>query len=313
MLNTPIYKLDENENKLYIKRDDLLPFSFGGNKARKAEKFFNEIDKGKYDSVVTYGSGSSNHGRIIANMAKARDLECIIISPEEASEETFNTEIMRYLGAKIIVTPAPYVAKTIDDLLLELNSKGRKPYFIQGGGHGNLGTQAYVDCYGEIKEYERKESINFDYIFLASGTGATQAGLVCGQLINADNRSIVGISIARKNPRGRDVILNSIKEYLESEHLEIDPSKIEQKTIFTDEYICGGYGKFNLEIERVIETSYKKYGLPLDPTYTGKAFSGMLSYVKDKGLIGKNILFIHTGGTPLYFDYLRGVSDVEND
>lgn len=313
MLKTPIYKLEDNENKVYIKRDDLLPFSFGGNKARKAEKFFEEIDKGNYDCVVTYGSSSSNHGRIIANMAKARELECIIISPQEASKETFNSEIMRYLGAKIIVTPVTEVAKTIDDLLFELESNGKKPYFIQGGGHGNLGTQAYVDCYEEIREYEKDNAIKFDYIFLASGTGATQAGLVCGQLINNDNRNIVGISIARQNPRGRDVVVESIRDYLQSRKIEIDSSRIEEKSIFTDEFICGGYGKFNSKIERVIETSYKKYGLPLDPTYTAKGFFGMLSYIKNKKILGKNILFIHTGGTPLYFDYLRGVSDVEND
>ena len=37
MENTPIQFLDtEQENALYIKRDDLIPYSFGGNKARKA-------------------------------------------------------------------------------------------------------------------------------------------------------------------------------------------------------------------------------------------------------------------------------------
>lgn len=34
-------------NKTYIKRDDLIPLSFGGNKARKAFNFFREIDAGE--------------------------------------------------------------------------------------------------------------------------------------------------------------------------------------------------------------------------------------------------------------------------
>ena len=47
MENTPIQFLDtEQENALYIIRDDLIPYSFGGNKARKACLFFEEIDKG---------------------------------------------------------------------------------------------------------------------------------------------------------------------------------------------------------------------------------------------------------------------------
>lgn len=63
-------------------------------------------------------------------------------------------------------------------------------------------------------ENEQKHSIHFDYIFFASGTGTTQAGLVCGQIMNHDKRNIIGISIARKNPRGRDVVIKSIREYL---------------------------------------------------------------------------------------------------
>ena len=45
-------------------------------------------------------------------------------------------------------------------------------------------------------------------------------------------------------------------------------------------------------------------GLPLDPTYTGKAFRGMLDYLDDRGVRGKSVLFLHTGGTPLFYDYL---------
>lgn len=42
--NTPIvYMGMEQGNKLYIKRDDLVPYSFGGNKARKGVLFFEEI------------------------------------------------------------------------------------------------------------------------------------------------------------------------------------------------------------------------------------------------------------------------------
>ena len=42
----------------------------------------------------------------------------------------------------------------------------------------------------------------------------------------------------------------------------------------------------------------------LDATYTGKAFCGMLDYIQKERLTDRNILFIHTGGTPLFFDYL---------
>ena len=75
--------IQQVKENLYIKREDLIPYSFGGNKARKGLLFFKEIDKGGYDCVVTYGSSHSNHCRIIANMAAARKMKCYLISPRE--------------------------------------------------------------------------------------------------------------------------------------------------------------------------------------------------------------------------------------
>ena len=110
---TCIHRLgDYNSNFICMKREDLIPFSFGGNKARKAKYFFDEIDRGNFDSVVTYGSGSSNHCRIISNMAKQRGLECYIISPKEAFEETFNQSMMNLFDAKIQVVSVNEVSDT---------------------------------------------------------------------------------------------------------------------------------------------------------------------------------------------------------
>ncbi len=303
---TPLYKLtDYKSNSIYIKRDDMLPFSFGGNKARKAINFFKEIDEGGYDAVVTYGSSSSNHCRIISNMAVARNMPCYIISPEEASEPTYNSKMMELFGAEITTVPVSEVSDMIDNKMAELKVIGKKPYFIPGGGHGNLGTQAYVDCYDEICTYEKLNNLYFDYIFFASGTGTTQAGLVCEQLMRGDKRKIVGISIARKNPRGRQVVLASINEYLDEKHCDIPDNVIDAATVFVDDYIGDGYGKENIAITHTINQMLRQHGIPMDSTYTAKAYTGMLDYIDDN-IKNKNILFIHTGGTPLFFDDLRG-------
>ncbi|MBR4587115.1 MAG: pyridoxal-phosphate dependent enzyme [Lachnospiraceae bacterium] len=292
-------------NDLYIKREDLIPFSFGGNKARKAELFFKEIDKGGYDCVVTYGSNSSNHCRVVANECCRRGIKCYIISPEEASVPTFNSKMMELFGAEITTVPVSAVHDTIEAEIRELKESGKDPYFIEGGGHGNIGTRAYVQCYQEIRDYEEDSHVHFDYIFFASGTGTTHAGLVCGQLLNRDDRLIVGISIARKNPRGRDVVIQSIWDYMGERASE---ETIQSATIFVDDY-TSGYGKDDQRVTKIIESVMKNYGIPLDATYTGKAFMGMTEYIKD--IKNRNILFIHTGGTPLFFDALNKNSSLE--
>lgn len=298
MNKSPIQQIETN---LFVKREDLIPYSFGGNKARKGFLFFEEIDNGDYDCVVTYGSSHSNHCRIISNMAAERQLKCVLICPKESSSATYNSKLMDTFGAETVTVPVELVHDTIENTLNELIADGKKPYFIPGGGHSNIGTQAYMECYEEIRNYESENNIFFDYIFFASGTGTTHAGLVCGQIKYRDDRKIIGISIARKNPRGRNVVLDSIREYMPG----ISEDEVQEKTIFLDEYIGDGYGVDDAEIIKTIKDSMIKYGIPLDSTYTAKAFLGMKKYLAEKQIKEKNILFIHTGGTPLFFDDLR--------
>lgn len=302
--NAPVQKLNIrfNYNDIFIKRDDLIPFSFGGNKARKALLFFEELEKKSCNCVVTYGSSSSNHCRIVANIAAAKGLKCIIISPNETNKITYNSKMMKLFGAEIVRCKISEVKDTINQTLNKLVDKGLKPYFIQGGGHGNLGTKAYVKAYEEIKKFEIENNIYFDYIFHTSGTGTTQAGLICGKLINRDERQIIGISNARKNPYGGQVVLDSVNSYLESIEFESVGSGVIN---FIDDYVLDGYGAYDNKIIDLIRDVLTKEGIPLDTTYTGKGFWGMKEYIKENQIAGKNILFIHTGGTPLFFDDLE--------
>jgi D-cysteine desulfhydrase len=301
---TSIQKLNGklNGNTVFIKRDDLIPFSFGGNKVRKALLFFKEIEAQSYDCVVTYGSSSSNHCRIIANFAVAKGMKCVIITPIETSKITYNSKMMELFKADIINCKISEVKATIDKTIGDLMHEGYNPYFIQGGGHGNTGTKAYVLAYDEIRDYEFENKTHFDYIFHTSGTGTTQAGLICGQLINKDKRQIIGISNARKNPYGGQVVLESVNSYLKS----IGEESVSAELInFIDDYVLDGYGSYNSEVLDTIKKILINEGIPLDITYTGKAFWGMEKYIKKKEITGMNILFIHTGGTPLFFDDLE--------
>lgn len=310
---TPIVEMSGGygENRYYIKREDMIPFSFGGNKARKAAEFYKEIKACGADVVMTYGSNSSNHCRIIANMAASMGIACHIISPEENRERLYNTRLVEDFGAAVETCPVTEVSGTIDRRMETFRQEGRNPYFIMGGGHGNPGTHACVNTYREIAAYERQEGISFDYIFHASGTGTTQAGLVSGKLLSdaerkesgqpAGGQKIVGISIARAQERGREVVRQSIEDYLGARYAELYR---EEELVFTDEYCMGGYGKYTPEVAETIKEVMERDGIPMDTTYVGKAFHGMRRYVEAHRLQGKNILFIHTGGTPLYFDLL---------
>lgn len=312
--NTPIQKLNSFEkNNVYIKREDFIDLAFGGNKARKIEYFAKDIANKGCNYIVTYGSSQSNHCRVTAAIAAKLGIKCLLILANDSKlEYSGNYFLYDLFGAEVLFTDVSEVSITIDKTMKRLKKEGYNPYFITGGGHGNLGTQAYVDAYQEIKNQTKDLDLEFDYIIFASGTGTTHAGLAIGSQINKDKTQIIGISIARREERGKEVILESIKEYCKEAKLDINISK--EEINFIDDYIGSGYADIYKEILQTIKYISQKENIILDPVYTGKAFYGMLDFIEKNNIKGKNILFMHTGGAPLLFKYaneFKGLQDTE--
>ena len=295
--STPIQKIEWKDcnSNIYIKRDDLIGFSFGGNKARIAAEFIRDMKEKGCDCMIAYGSIQSNMCRAAANMCSSEGILCYVVtalSEGEVPEATFNSRMVEAFGARIRYCRKDNVAGTIEHLMDELEADGYRPYYIFGDiyGRGNESTaaSAYEKAYAEILEY-MKRNVQFDRIFLASGTGMTQGGLLLGQRKYGGKSVITGISIARDREKGKA----SVTRYSGLSEQEIE---------FYDDYRCGGYGLYDADVEAVVSDMLKINGIPMDTTYTGKAFCGMLKWLKKYGNDIENVLFIHTGGTPLFFD-----------
>lgn len=312
---TPIYKIVDRKqsgNQLYIMREDLLPFSLGGNKVRIANAFFEDMQKKGCDVMIAYGNVRSNLCRVIANECFRKKIPCYMICSFEEGEseekETSNSRLMQMLHVKIVKCRKNEIAQTVERTMKQIEQEGQKPYYIYGNkfGTGNEGVSAsaYAKAYQEILNFEKEQEVSFDYIFHASGTGATQAGLTCGHLLANDSKKIVGILISsREYERALSIIETGMREYLKGLGKEL--SLEDQKEIhLAGEYTKGGYGQYDEEIEQCIREEFALNGVAMDGTYTGKAFLGMEHYIEDHKISGKTILFIHTGGTPLFYDWL---------
>lgn len=301
-IKTPVIQIPDEKNSIYIKRDDLFPFSFGGNKVRIALEFINDMKKQGKDCIVGYGNARSNLSRALANLCYQFKIPCHIISPADEDGtriDTYNSKMVLSCDAKFHYCRKTNVKETVESVLNDIRKEGLKPYYIYGDstGKGNEHTPmlAYVKLYEEIKG-------QYDYIFLATGTGMTQGGLLAGKAINNGTEKIIGISVARSAAQEIEVLLKSLECF--SDRIQ----KIENYEInVEDAYLCDGYGTYNRQIEKTIHQQLTCNGMPLDPTYTGKAFWGMQDYLNRKCITGKKVLFIHTGGTPLFFDYMNGI------
>ena len=200
------------------------------------------------------------------------------------------------------------IADAVRHAMAELTEKGFRPYYIYGNefGQGNEwpSMKAYEEAYEEILSWEKKSGTKLDYIFLASSTNATQSGLMTGKFKNGSDCNIVGISVSRNEKRGKEVIRNNLIEYTDRFSVEL-PEGWEKEIFFTDGYMEGGYGAWSDQVAETIRKVYETDGVYLDMTYTGKAFHGMMNYIRENNIREKNILFLHTGGLPLFFDFLE--------
>lgn len=287
------------ENNIYIKREDKLPYSFGGNKVRFAEAFLKDMKRKGKNAIITYGSKSSNLCRVMAQLCYDNNIPCAVVYSEKSNEQTNNSRIVSSLNVREYLCDKSSVAESVSRAISDFEKDGLCPYYIYGNtkGEGNelVPVTSYKAVYDEITEFEKENRTQFDYIFLATGTAATYSGLLCRATQLKQNRNIIGISIARDAKKCRNVISNNLNLYFQKD--------ANANILITDDYLLGGYGKTSEDELNLVDFVFDNYNIPLDPTYTGKAFFGMKSYLADNHIKNKNILFIHTGGYPIFCDY----------
>lgn len=305
-LPTPVQYLGRGPagQHLYIKRDDLAGPAFGGNKARILSVLLEDMRRQGGNCLVSYGSTRSNLNRTAACLCRRLSIPCAVITPqetEEEEEETFNSQMVRQMGVRQVRCRKTQVAETVDEVMEACTSRGYRPYYVYGNRYGTgneaVVRRAYRQAYREIRGWEEAEGVRLDAIFLASGTGMTQGGLLAGRQEMGGSEQIIGISAARDKEAGTAGVVR----YAGSAAAE--PEEVQ----FLTEYRCGGYGRYDASVEAAVQMAMERYGIPLDPVYTGKAFAGMLDVLSRGGCRMEHVLFLHTGGLPLYFDYLKSL------
>lgn len=278
---------------LFYKRDDLFALSGGGNKARKLAYILKSTRAKGCKAIVTTGSNQSNHIRAAALFAVRLGWKLIcIIHDTQPKRYEGNLKLVELCGAELRFVQKTDVKAEMDKAMIELRKAGYKPFYIWGGGHCVEGAFAYYEAVSELKG--QLHGIIPHYIFVASGTGTTQAGIEVGVRRFLPQCKVIGISIARKAARGKEAILQSMKElntYLGN------PISLPDDIVFDDAWIGGGYEAIYPELSDTIRWAAQTDGIILDPTYTGKAFHALKAYVRNGKIEpGSIVVFWHTGG-----------------
>ena len=176
---------------LYIKRDDCTGLGMGGNKSRQLEFYMGDAVACGADTIVITGAVQSNFTRMAAAAACKLGMDCHIQLEDRVPgmsatyHQTGNVLLSSLYGATMHLY-ADGEDEAGADLQLErianeLRDTGRKPYIIYlSQGHPPLGALGYVVAADEIARQVIALGIRFDTIVVASGSGATHAGLLFG-------------------------------------------------------------------------------------------------------------------------------------
>lgn len=322
-LPTPLRKLERFSAELggpdiFIKRDDLTGLAFGGNKSRKLEFIMPDVLNKGADVIITWASLQSNWCMQTAVAARMFGIKPVLIlfTSYGIPEEFDGNLLLEYiLGADIRIKEAEKgkVVKQEEALAVveqaanEAREWGHTPYIVSVGGSmpgGSmdkpLGALGYVNAFVEMREQAEVMDIQATHVILATGSGATQAGLAVGAKFVDKNVRIIGISVSDEKEAFTKVVLTIAQETERA--LGLEPRISREDIVVFDDYIKEGYGVVNKEVAEIIRLAFAHEGIVLDPVYTGKAMAALADLVK-KGYFHKNdrVVFLHTGGTPALF------------
>jgi 1-aminocyclopropane-1-carboxylate deaminase/D-cysteine desulfhydrase-like pyridoxal-dependent ACC family enzyme len=274
--------------RLLVKRDDAIPFGFGGNKVRKLEFVLADALAADADVVVTVGGVQSNHARATAAAAAKLGLGCVLVlngSPPE--RPTANALLDHLLGAKIEYIPSRAERRAAsDEVMSRLRAEGRHPYFVPLGASTSVGAMGFVSAVDEMVE----QGVVPDVIVHAGSSGGTQAGLVAG--IARHGLATRVIAVSADDPA--ESVAATVRGIIRGiEGLSGFDGSVE----VDDGHVGVGYGIPTEASRNAQELAARTEALFVDHTYTAKALGALIAYIRAARFdANQTVLFWHTGG-----------------
>ena len=281
--------------RLLVKRDDALPFGFGGNKVRKLDLVAARARSEGADTLLTIGGVQSNHARATAATAARLGLRCVLIlSGARPDRSTGNMLLDGLLGAEIhYVSSREERAPAMRAAADRLRAQGRRPFEIPLGASTPLGAMAYARAVAELVAQVPAP----DVIVHASSSGGTQAGLIAGGAVFDRPTRVLGISADDPAPVLQEVVAGLVSGIDAALGCAGRLSAAAPPAEVDDSFVGEGYGIPTPASREALELAARTEALFLDQTYTAKAMAGLIARVRAGSFRpDQTVLFWHTGG-----------------
>ena len=289
---------------VWIKREDLLPLAFGGNKLRNLEFLVGAALAAGADTLVTSGRRWSNHCRLTAAAGARAGLDVDLVMtgpPPAAGAEGPNQVLDELLGARVHITATDLRAERtalVEDVVARLRADGRRPFVIEVGGTGLVGAAGQVLAGLELADQLAALGIGEATVVLPSATGGTHAGVLTGLALAAPPvRPVTGVAVAAPAEELRPTIAALLEGLAELVGVVVSPDAIRLE----DDQLGDGYGRPTEAADAATRLLARTEGVLVDPIYTAKALAGLVAGVREGRLRGR-VVFWHAGGLPGLFE-----------
>ena len=271
---------EEKVVEVFIKRDDLIHEHVQGNKWRKLKYNLYKARLNKQNTLLTFGGAYSNHIYATAAAAKLFHFKAIgIIRGEEPQIKSDTLQFATSQGMELYYMDREmYRQKDNPENIESLRVQIGDFYYIPEGGTN-------VHAVEGVEEIIKELNIPFDYVCTACGTGGTLAGLVAGL---GGEKNAIGFS----SLKGEDTITATVNQLVKA-YTGVEFTNFS----INFDYHFGGYAKVKPDLIEFIKHFKNKFGIRLEPVYTGKMFYGLFDLIqKDYFPKGSRIVALHTGG-----------------
>jgi 1-aminocyclopropane-1-carboxylate deaminase/D-cysteine desulfhydrase-like pyridoxal-dependent ACC family enzyme len=292
--------------EIWVKREDLLPLAFGGNKLRNLEFLVGAALADGADTLITSGRRWSNHCRLAAAAgAKAGLAVELVLSGPPADPPGPGVGLMRALGGVVHQLPDADRARReaeVERVARSVRERSGRPFVIGVGGSGAVGAWGQVLAGLELFDQSDAAGLAIDRIVVPSATGGTQAGLIAAARGRSPATRVTGVIVARPASELRPAIESMVAD------LAVLADAANPKSLLAIDFDEGqlgpGYGRVTAAATDAADLLARTEGILTDPIYTAKALAGLIASVRSGAWDGERIVFWHAGGLPGIFEPL---------
>lgn len=266
---------------LSMARADKVHVSASGNKIYKLRPILEYAKTNNFKQILSFGGAYSNHIHALALLAQEYGMESIGLIRGEAEYANNPTlSDVQKAGMRLeFLNRESYKQRNEAWYLDDLQQRYPKALIVPEGGSSQLAVKGCAQMARDIANFRNDNSQTT--LAIASGTGATAAGLACGL---SEYQKLNVYSVLKD-----ESLQSRIDGFICEEQVTAEYS------LYPADF--GGYAKFDHSLLAFILDWLEQTGILLDPIYTSKMCRCAVQQI-EAGIFtsGQSLTLIHSGG-----------------